>query len=175
MYTGNMSNPYDFKNDIAIKLLIRKGGEILLLREPEFNDWMPGRLGLPGGKPFLGETLSEAMERKIKTEVGFEVNTRGVVKIINILMPQKNVYHILVAAEYASGDIDTTQTESDDIAWYSQESIDTMTPDDFTEYYNHELIKSYLADNLPVIPWDLIQAQDNRSGNVLDWMEKGKR
>lgn len=167
-----MPSPYDFKNDIAIKLLIRKNNEILLIREPEFNDWMPGRLGLPGGKPLLGETLEAAMRRKIQTEVGFEVNIKGVVKIINILMPQKNVYHILVAAEHASGDIDTSRTESDDIAWYAQEAVSTMTKDDFTEYYNDELIKAYLADKLPIVPWDFVLAQDNRGGDVLGWMEK---
>lgn len=168
-----MTNLYDFKNDVAVKLLIKKNDEILLVREPAFNDWMPGRLGLPGGKPLLNEALEEALQRKIKTEVGFDIEIRGVVKIINILMPQKNVYHILVAADYIDGEIDTTTTESDDITWYSQDSVNNMDKDDFTEYYNDTLIKEYLANKVAVVPFELIQLQDNRSGAVLDWMSKG--
>lgn len=170
-----MSDPYDFKNDVAAKLLIKRGDKILLVREPEFNAWMPGRLGLPGGKPLLNETLEDALKRKIKTEVGLEIDIKGLVKIIDILMPQKNVYHFLIAAEYVSGEIDTSQTESEDIDWYTQETIASMNKDDFTEFYNDELIKSYLAGTLTIIPLSTVQAQDNRSGMVLDWMRKGMK
>lgn len=170
-----MTNLYDFQNIVAVKMLIKKDDEVLLVREPEFNDWMPGRLGLPGGKPLLNETLREAMQRKIKTEVGLEIEIRGIVKIIDIIMPQKTVYHILLAAEYVSGEIGIVQTESEDIQWYSRDQIAAMNKDDFTEYYNDEVIKEYLNGTLPIIPLDILHDQDNRSDDISDWMTKGSR
>lgn len=168
-----MSDPYNFQNVVAIKLLIKNGDKVLLVREPEFNEWMPNRLGLPGGKPLLNETLEETLARKIQTEVGLEIQISGIVKIIDIIMPQKTVYHLLLAAEYISGEIGATKTESDDIQWYSHEQILHMSKDDFTEYYNDEFIKLFLTDSLNILPLDLIHYQDNRSNVISDWMAKG--
>lgn len=170
-----MTDPYDFQNIMAVKMLIKNDDKILLVREPEFNDWMPGRLGLPGGKPLLNETLRETIQRKIKTEVGLNINVSGIVKIITIIMPQKTVYHVLLAAEYTSGEIGTTQTESDDIQWYSRDQLAAMSKDDFTEYYNDDAIKEYLDGVLPIIPLGVLQDQDNRAGEIADWMAKGRR
>lgn len=163
---------YEYPSVFAVKLLVRRGDSILLVREPEHNEWMPGRLGLPGGKPLEGEFVTDTLERKIATEVGFEVKVTGIAKLINIMMPEKTVYHLVVTADHIRGDIDTSKTESDDIAWYSSEQIRAMTKRDFTEYYNDELIKSYLSDSLPKVPTSFLQAQDNRSGEVALWMEQ---
>ena len=168
-----MSNQYDFQNIIAIKLLIRNGDKILLVREPEFNEWMPNRLGLPGGKPLLNETLEETLKRKIKSEVGLEITIEGIVKIIDIIMPEKTVYHLLIAAKYISGEIGENKTESDDIRWYTRDQVATMEKDEFTEYYNKEFIKLYLDNSLTVTPLDIIHYQDNRSGAVSNWMQSG--
>lgn len=168
-----MLNPYDFQNIVAIKLLIKNGDKILLIREPEFNEWMPNRLGLPGGKPLLHETLGEALARKIKTEVGLEIHVKGILKIVDIIMPQKTVYHLLLAADYISGKIGEKKTESEDIQWYTRDQISKLSKDDFTEYYNNELINAHLQNQLPIIPLALLHYQDNRSGAVSDWMTKG--
>lgn len=129
-----MSDPYDFQNVVAVKMLVRRGDEVLLVREPEFNDWMPNRLGLPGGKPLINETLAGTVERKIGTEVGLGVDIKGIVKMVDIIMPGKTVYHILLAADYVSGEIGDVQTESDDIGWYSHAQLAELGKDDFTEY-----------------------------------------
>lgn len=173
-YSGHMSDPYDFQNVVAIKLLIKNGDKILLVREPEFNEWMPNRLGLPGGKPLLNETLEEAVARKIQAEVGLEVKINGIVKIIDIIMPQKTVYHLLLAAEYISGEIGATKTESDDVQWYSYEQVASMSKDDFTEYYNDKFIKLFLTDSLAILPLDFIHYQDNRTDAISNWMSKGQ-
>ncbi len=168
-----MQDLYDFQNTIAVKLLVTKGDEVFLVREPEFNDWMPGRLGLPGGKPLLHELLADTIIRKIQTEVGLEIKVRGVVKLVDIIMPQKTVYHIVLAAEYVSGVIDTSTIESDDAAWYTREQLAAMTNDEFTEYYNHTLITNYLNNQSAIVPLDFLLAQDNRQGDVASWMQKG--
>lgn len=164
---------YDFQNTIAIKLLIKKEEKVFLVREPESNDWMPGRLGLPGGKPLLHELLIDTITRKIQTEVGLEVEVRGIVKLVDIIMPQKTVYHIVLAAEYVSGEIDTAAIESNDAAWYTEKQLAVMANDEFTEYYNHTLITNYLNNQLTTVPLDFLLAQDNRQGDVASWMQKG--
>lgn len=168
-----MTDLYDFQNIVAVKMLIRRGDEVLLVREPEFNDWMPNRLGLPGGKPLVNETLAETVERKIGTEVGLKVDIKGIVKIVDIIMPKKTVYHVLLAAGHVSGEIGDVKTESDDLAWYGREQLSTLGKDDFTEYYNDEIIRKYLDGELPVVPLGLITTQDNRSDEINAWMEKG--
>jgi ADP-ribose pyrophosphatase YjhB (NUDIX family) len=168
-----MMTPYDFQNIVAIKILVKRNDTILLIREPEYNDWMPNRLGLPGGKPLLNESLSETITRKVKSDIGFEIDVKGIVKIENILMPEKTVYHLILAADYVSGEINTDNTESKDINWYTLQQITKLEKDDFTEYYNDNIIKSYLKNELTLIPMAIIEEQDNRTDEIMQWMQKG--
>jgi ADP-ribose pyrophosphatase YjhB (NUDIX family) len=168
-----MMTPYDFQNIVAIKILVKRNDTILLIREPEYNDWMPNRLGLPGGKPLLNESLSETITRKFKSDIGFEIDVKGIVKIENILMPEKTVYHLILAADYVSGEINTDNTESKDINWYTLQQITKLEKDDFTEYYNDNIIKSYLKNELTLIPMAIIEEQDNRTDEIMQWMQKG--
>lgn len=168
-----MTTPYDFQNIVAIKFLVKRNDTILLIREPEYNEWMPNRLGLPGGKPLLNESLSETIFRKIKADIGFEINIKGIAKIVNILMPEKTVYHVILAAEYVSGEINTENTESKDIDWYTLQQITGLGKDDFTEFYNDDIIKSYLKNELTIVPFSIIDEQDNRTDEIMQWMQKG--
>lgn len=170
-----MTSLYDFKNIVAIKILVKRKDTVLLIREPDFNDWMPNRLGLPGGKPLVNETLKQTIERKIKGDIGFEISLMGIVSIENIIMPTSTVYHIILAADYLSGEIDTTITESKNVDWYSADQIYKLTKDDFTEYYNEELLKKFLNNELAPIPLDYINYQDNRSDDISKWMDNGSK
>ncbi|HMM62232.1 MAG TPA: NUDIX domain-containing protein [Candidatus Saccharibacteria bacterium] len=168
-----MSSLYDFKNTVAVKIIVKRGDKVLLIREPDFNDWMPNRLGLPGGKPLVNETLMQTIDRKVKADIGFEIDLKGIVSIENIIMPNSTVYHIILAADHVSGEIDTSITESTDVDWYSADQISKLTKDDFTEYYNDELLKNFLNDELTPMPLDYIYYQDNRSDDITKWMESG--
>ena len=168
-----MDKRFDYPSIVAVKIIVKKDGQVLLIREPETNDWMPGRLGLPGGKLMLNESLPQAIERKIKTEIGLEIEIEGIVKIVDILMPEKNVYHFVLLANYISGDIDTSEVEATEINWYSPMDIEKFDVDDFTEYYNSSIIKSALNGQFEVYPISEILVQDNRQPEILSWMEKG--
>jgi ADP-ribose pyrophosphatase YjhB (NUDIX family) len=80
---------YDFPVIAASKVIIRKGNKILLTREPEGHAWMPGKLGLPGGKFYLNESILEGTERKIKEETGLKCKLQGLFEVVNILMPKE--------------------------------------------------------------------------------------
>jgi ADP-ribose pyrophosphatase YjhB (NUDIX family) len=74
-----MGKRFDYPSVIAVKIIVKKSDQALLIREPETNEWMPGRFGLPGGKLILNESLPQVIERKIKTEVGLEIEIKGLV------------------------------------------------------------------------------------------------
>ena len=75
MYSRN----YDYIAINAVKLIVTNpAGRVLLIQEPEYNDWMPLRWGLPGGKPTEKESLKETLERKSKTDVGQHLNVQGI-------------------------------------------------------------------------------------------------
>ncbi len=80
---------YNYPIVLACKVIIRKGNTILLTREPLDHTWMPGRLGLPGGKLLINEGISEGLQRKISDETGVVCEIKGLVRIIDILMPEK--------------------------------------------------------------------------------------
>ena len=164
---------YDYQTVIAVKILVYKNDKVLLLREPATNEWMPNRLSLPGGKLFLNETIEEGLKRKIQTEIGLEVELKGLVKVLDILMPEKNVFHLVFLAEHSGdGKIDE-ETEASEFYWMGAEEAESLTVDDFAEYYYPQLLGEYFDNKLTVSPTNIIQPQDNREGDVAAWMKKG--
>ncbi len=170
-----MDPRFDFPSVAAVKIIVKRDDKVLLLREPETNDWMPGRLGLPGGKLLLHETIRQALHRKIETEIGFEVDVQGYLRIIQILMPDKHVFHFVFLTEWKSGEIDTSKTESKEMGWYALETIEKLTKHDFTEWYNDELIKDVLNQKLTAQALTSFQFQDNRQSEIADWMARGAK
>ncbi len=55
---------------VAGKAVIRKNGNILLLRRSLDSDFDPSLWEFPGGKINFGENLMEALRREIMEEVG---------------------------------------------------------------------------------------------------------
>lgn len=56
--------------------IIRRGGEILLVRQKRPKDSAPN-WGLPGGKADPGESPAQAMEREVREETGLVVRDIG--------------------------------------------------------------------------------------------------
>ena len=168
-----MDQRFNFPSTVAVKIVVKKGDQILLLKEPKTNEWMPGRLGLPGGKLFLNESITAALERKIKTEISLEIEVKGLIKIINILMPEKNVYHLIFIADYRSGEIYINRTESSDLDWYSKYDVAKLSVDNYAEFYNAEILEEVFKNQYQLIPLKTILIQDNRQEDIMDWMERG--
>ncbi len=163
---------YNHESTIGIKIIVKRDDKIFLVREPEDNEWMPGRMSLPGGKLLLGETISEGLTRKIKTEIGLEVDVLGLIKLVNILMPNKNVYHFVFLAEWKHGEINLSKIEAQNANWYGEE-IQRFTKDDFAEYYNDEVLREVIDKKYILIPLSVLKSQDNRTEEITDWMKLG--
>jgi ADP-ribose pyrophosphatase YjhB (NUDIX family) len=134
---------------------------------------MPGRLGFPGGKVVANETVSDAIGRKISSEIGLTVNPVGIVKIINILMPGSTIYYYVVLADYVEGIFGEIKVESDFLKWYSANDIKNLSKDEYTEYFNDDVLSELISGKSVIFPLDLIQTQDNRMGEPLAWMKRG--
>ena len=126
---------YTYPIIAASKVIITKENKILLTREPQDNSWMPGRLGLPGGKFFINESILDGTKRKIKEETGVNYKLKGFFEIINILMPERTVYHFIFTADYLSEEKNLQNLYSTELGWYSQKQINKLT--DLFIYLEH--------------------------------------
>ncbi|MFC1654079.1 nucleoside triphosphatase NudI [Patescibacteria group bacterium] len=53
--------------------IFNREGKILICRQPEGRGVFPGQWAVPGGGIDEGETMTEALKREIKEEVGLEI------------------------------------------------------------------------------------------------------
>lgn len=172
MYTNN----YEFKGVTAIKIILRNPqNKILLVQEPETNNWMPLHWGLPGGKPTEKESLLETFTRKSRGDIGQELTPKGIIKIEELLMSGRTVLMFIVLAETKSNEV---SGEGANYKWVSKEDVEKMTINDFTEFYNKRLLVDFFNNEYNLIPFNIINTLDYYSmrGNkdYLSWLESGK-
>lgn len=170
-----MGEKYNFPVTMGVKVLIRNRGKLLLTREPSEATWMPGRWGLPGGKVLLNESMREAVGRKIKEETGVKCTVRSLFKVVEILMPQKNVYHFVYAADYMGEDKTVGEKFTDGLKWVNVEEWGKIGEDELTEYYLKEVVGEFWEKPFTVAETKLIKEQRSfEDKNILEWMERGK-
>lgn len=151
-------------------------GKILFIQEPETNEWMPGRWGLPGGRPYEKESLRDALDRKMEEEVGFLVKPKGIFKIEELLIEGRTVLMFIVVADMPMG---VSPKEGITYKWVSKEDIEKMDLADFTEFYNQGLLVDYFTDKSKLIPFDVIETRNyyifSGSSEYMRWWETRKK
>ncbi len=70
----------------AVRALIRRGNNILLLRKDGYEQGE--RFALPGGGQDLGETLEQALQRECLEEIGTRVEIRALVHVADCFKPR---------------------------------------------------------------------------------------
>ncbi len=169
---------YQFEKVVAIKVIVENPkGKILLIQEPETNEWMPGHWGLPGGKPLEKESLYNAFKRKIKGELGVDLEPKGIYRIEELLIDGRTalMFHVVtqVKKDFKPGD------EIASYKWAGIEEVKAMDTSEFTEFFNKELLLDYLAGNREVADFDLIETQQyydmHENPNYQKWWESGKK
>lgn len=161
---------YAFEKRSAVKIIVEnEKGEILLIKEPLTNEWMPGRWGLPGGKPFVDEALSETYKRKLKEETGLEVEPVGFYRVEELLFEDRTVYMFHYVTRINSNDLPQLESE---YVWAGKEKIEKMEIKEFTEFFNKSLMLEYLGGNKSVYPvnavntWKFFQMSGNDEFNT---------
>lgn len=149
---------YQYEKQIVIKVIVENAkGKILLIKEPETNEWMPGHWGLPGGKVLEKESLYKAFKRKAKEELGADIEPVGLYRVEELLIEGRTVF-IFHAVTHVKGDLKLSG-DSKEKKWVGVEEVKNMETAEFTEFFNKELILDYLTGNREVVDFDLIETQ----------------
>ena len=165
------NDPYNYPVTVGVKVIIKKDEHILLTKEPQSHSWMPGRLGLPGGKLFLNESISSGLKRKIKDETGLSVKGAGLFKVVGILMPEKTVYHLIFLADYLA-ESKNKKLYSGGLEWVSEDKVKKLGKDDFTEFYLDEVLSEYFSSP-NAVPLDIFIEQESfKDERIKEWMAK---
>ena len=171
MYTNN----YTFTGVTAVKIILRNPqNKILLVQEPETNNWMPLHWGLPGGKPTETESLLETFTRKSKGDISQELIPKGIVKIEELLMNGRTVLMFIVLAETALNEI---SGESANYKWVSKSDVEEMATNEFTEFFNKQLLLDFFNNEYNLIPFSIFNTLEYYNmGNNKDyqsWLKSG--
>lgn len=75
--------------DVPCKALIRRGSDVLLVKEPD------GMWALPGGRMHEGEMPREALKREMMEETGLEIEVGNVVDF-TIFTSKSGMHHFVV-------------------------------------------------------------------------------
>lgn len=174
-----MSDPrYQYEKINAIKVIVENPeGKVLLIQEPETNEWMPGHWGLPGGKPLVKESLYSAFKRKIKEELDADIEPKGIFRVEELLIEERTVLMFHVVAEV--GREIKFEGEGKAYKWVGIEEIGKMDPAEFTEFFNKKLLLDYLSGNREVVDFDLIETLQyydmDENPEYKKWRESGKK
>lgn len=173
-----MNDPrYQYEKVNAIKTIVeRPDGKILLVQEPETNEWMPGHWGLPGGKPLVKESLHSAFKRKMSEELGMDIEPKGLFRIEELLIEEKTAFMAIAVVKLESEP--ALKGESKGYRWVGVEEVQKMDVAEFTEFYNKKLLLDYLTGNREVVDFDLIETQNyydlSEDPEYKRWRQSGK-
>jgi NAD+ diphosphatase len=107
----------------CVIVLIRRGGEFLLARKPE---WAPGRYSLVAGFVDFGESLEECVAREVFEETGLRVSGIRYIGSQNWPFPSQLMAGFV--ADYASGEISVDGDELEDARWFSSGNMPESLP-----------------------------------------------
>lgn len=172
-----MTDPrFQYERVNVIKVIVENPeGKVLLIQEPETNEWMPLHWGLPGGKPLVKESLYEAFNRKMKDELGRDVEPAGIFKIEELLIEGRTVLMFHAVAKV--GEISLPE-EIKSYKWVDAKDVEKMDAAEFTEYFNKKLLLDYLTGEKKLAGFDLIETQNyynlENEPEYKRWFESGK-
>jgi 8-oxo-dGTP diphosphatase len=129
---------------IRVSAILRWQGRVLLARQekPGKEYWL-----LPGGGVEAGETLTEALRRELREELGIEASAQfeGPVAIVDSISPRdhvsrKHVVHIIFATDLSHrslGDVETRDAAIRGARLFSAEELEDVVV--------HPPIKQFLS------------------------------
>jgi NAD+ diphosphatase len=104
-------------------VLVRRSGEVLLTRKPE---WAPHRYGLVAGFLEFGECLEEAAAREVHEETGVRVN--NVRYLGSQCWPFPSQLMCGFVADFAGGEVKVDTRELADARWFPVDALPELPP-----------------------------------------------
>lgn len=132
---------------VDVRGAVFRGGKILLVKEAA-----DGRWALPGGWADIGDAPSEAVEREIREESGYQAKA---VKLLALEdrkrrhPPSLNeVYKVAFLCELVGGEA-RTSAETTAVAWFGEDEIPPLSPGRVTEDQIKRWFKHWRQPDLP--------------------------
>src|SRR3989337_2823205 len=140
----------------SIKVIIEnKEGKVLLIQEPETDEWMPLHWGLPGGRPHLKESLYSALKRSLQEEIGIDVEPLGIYKVEEVLHDDRTALMFIAVAKIF-GEVEI-KGRINAYKWVTAGEIEKMETSEFTAFYSKKLLLDYLAGNRECVDFNLVE------------------
>lgn len=174
-----MTEPrYKYEKINVLKVIVENPeGNVLLIQEPETNDWMPLHWGLPGGKPLAKESLYKTFKRKVKEELGQDLEPYGIFSIKELLLTKRTVLALIAVVKVDSEAKPIGEVK--DYKWVGVEDVKAMDIAEFTEFYNKKLLSDYLTGNKEVVDFSLVESFQfydlSKNPEFKRWWESGRK
>jgi ADP-ribose pyrophosphatase YjhB (NUDIX family) len=136
---------------VDVRALVRRGREVLLVRER-----VDGRWSLPGGWADVGWPPAAMVEREVAEESGFQVRARRLLALWVRARHNSNpslhsVYKVAVACDLLGGTA-RPSVETLDVGWFDADALPELSTDRITAAQIARLIE---LDDHPELPPDL--------------------
>ena len=136
---------------VDVRALVRRGREVLLVRER-----VDGRWSLPGGWADVGWPPAAMVEREVAEESGFQVRARRLLALWDRARHNSNpslhsVYKVAVACDLLGGTA-RPSVETLDVGWFDADALPELSTDRITAAQIARLIE---LDDHPELPPDL--------------------
>lgn len=173
-----MEDQHNYEKVNSIKAVIENHeGKVLLIQEPENDDWMPLHWGLPGGRPKIKESLHTAFKRTLQEEIGLDLEPLGIYKIEEVLHEDRTALMFIVVAKISQASEIKGRIKA--YKWITESEVEQMTTSEFTAFYAKNLILDYLAGNREYVDFSLLKTQEyyglNQDPEFQKWLESGKQ
>ena len=114
----------------GVGVVVFRNEEVLLVKRKKAP--YKGQWSIPGGKQWLGETVTQAARRELMEETGVEVNELTLIDVIDIIVPDEEgeiIYHYIVAdyrAHWLSGEC-SAGDDAQDVQWFNLNKLGSIS------------------------------------------------
>src|SRR5690349_9326061 len=111
---------------VALKAIVMRLGEVLVLRRSDKDEVHAGMWDIPGGRMDWGEEPMAALAREIREETGLEVQVRDPISVWQFQPgPELQVVGVTFRALYRGGSI-VLGAEHDSYRWIRPEEVEAL-------------------------------------------------
>lgn len=108
---------------VAVKAIIKKGNEFLIIKKSNTETVTPNNYDIPGGRIKFGEDVETALIREIKEETGLNINIKCPTNVWTFKVKDDfQLVGITFLCEFVSGDLLLSE-EHESFEWLTSKDI----------------------------------------------------
>lgn len=122
------------KFGVAVKAIVKKNDEYLILHKSESEDINPKEVDIPGGRVEFGEKVEDALLRELKEETGLDIEILKPTRTWGFVKDELHLIGITFLANYKKGEV-VLCDEHDKYKWVKKEFV---LNNDFPDWIKEE-------------------------------------